>query len=95
MNKTIEEAIKDGWNICDKAADMGSFDFYNTGFLNGVAHLRSLPLAQRLTAEEKERVRKEYWRAARDWIGIGDARGYCRTCIALESIFGADFFKEG
>lgn len=60
MNKTIEEAIKVGWNICDKAADMGSFDFYNTGSLNGVAHLRSLPLASRLTAEEKERVRKTY-----------------------------------
>lgn len=60
MNKTIEEAIKDGWNICDKAADMGSFDFYNTGFLNGVAHLRSLPLRDRLTSEEKERVMKMY-----------------------------------
>lgn len=53
------------------------------------------PLSSRLTAEEKERVRKGYWQAARDWIGIGDARGYCRTCVALESIFGADFFKEG
>lgn len=55
----------------------------------------ALPLASRLTAEEKERVRKEYWQAMRDWIGVGDARGYCKTCIALESIFGADFFKEG
>lgn len=53
------------------------------------------PLASRLTTEEKERVRQEYWQAARDWIGVGDARGYCKTCIVLESIFGADFFKEG
>lgn len=57
--------------------------------------LEELPLSSRLTVEEKERVRKEYWQAARDWIGIGDARGYCRTCVTLESIFGADFFKEG
>lgn len=96
MTRTIEEAAneyylnevvngdtcddKDGWTDC---------------FVSGAQAFMRLSLRDRLTAEEKERVRKEYWRAARDWIGIGDARGYCRTCIALESIFGADFFKEG
>lgn len=96
MSKTIEELAseyysnevingdtcddKDGWTDC---------------FVSGADALMQLPLAQRLTAEEKERVRKEYWQAARDWIGIGDARVYCRTCVALESIFGAELFKEG
>lgn len=93
MNKTIEEAIKDGWNICDKAADMGSFDFYNTGFLNGVAHLRSLPLSDRLTAEEKERVRKEYADTYPNDIDCGVENMLIQG--VLERIFGADFFKEG
>lgn len=92
MNKTIEEAIKVGWNICDKAADMGSFDFYNTGFLNGVAHLRSLPLASRLTAEEKEMVRKEY----ANTYPLDPDCGVANILIqgVLERIFGKDFFKE-
>lgn len=93
MTKTIEEAAK------DYAYDIGNSDWermlLQDAFMDGAAYIMQLPLSDRLTAEEKERVRKEYWRAARDWIGIGDARGYCRTCIALESIFGADFFKEG
>lgn len=93
MNKTIEEAIKDGWNICDKAADMGSFDFYNTGFLNGVAHLRSLPLSDRLTAEEKERVRTKY-NAAKIGATEFDSPECAYMLDLLEDIFGADFFKE-
>lgn len=104
MNKTIEEAAnKYADNAYYPAPDYGWYESDDEQmkevladtFKTGADYLMSLPLASRLTAEEKERVRKEYWRAARDWIGIGDARGYCRTCIALESIFGADFFKEG
>lgn len=104
MTKTIEEAAnKYADNAYYPAPDYGWYESDDEQmkevladtFKTGADDLMSLPLASRLTAEEKERVRKEYWRAARDWIGIGDARGYCRTCIALESIFGADFFKEG
>lgn len=97
MTKTIEEAA---------AEYAGEFvkkhNLYNPELLQVVVdtykasaeRMMSLPLAQRLTAEEKERVRKEYWQAARDWIDVGDARGCCKTCIALESIFGSDFFKK-
>lgn len=94
MNKTIEEAIKDGWNICDKAADMGSFDFYNTGFLNGVAHLRSLPLRDRLTEAEKERVRTKY-NAAKIGATEFDSPECADLMDILEDIFSTDFFKEG
>lgn len=62
-------------------------DSYEDGFKAGANYVYGLPLSQRLTAEEKERVREEYWQAAKDWIDIGDARGYCRTCVALESLF--------
>lgn len=104
MTKTIEEAANEyADNAYYPAPD---YNWYESDdeqmkecladtFKAGANHVYGLPLASRMTEEEKERVRKEYWQAARDWIGVGDARGYCKTCIALESIFGKDFFKEG
>lgn len=96
MTKTIEEAARE---FMQTAPIEAISPYYEEDmvemFKGGAEYALSQPLASRLTAEEKERVRKEYWQAARDWIGIGDAQGYCRTCVALESIFGADFFKEG
>mgnify|MGYP001308003279 CR=1 FL=1 len=104
MSKTIEELAKQYAEDMCPIGDYcgGVYDeqrnsdlpIYADDAKSVLSWLFSKPLSQRLTAEEKERVRKEYWQAARDWIGIGDARVYCRTCVALESIFGADFFKE-
>lgn len=95
MNKTIKEAARE----YDSNASITSENFYSEAisdaFESGAEYIMSLPLASRLTAEEREKIRKEYWQAAKDWIDVGDARGYCKTCIALESIFGSDFFKEG
>lgn len=94
MSKTIEEAAseyylnevingdtcddKDGWTDC---------------FVSGAAAFMQLPLAQRLTAEEKERVRA-YHRLARD--GYWECNCADKAVVrVLESIFGSDFFKEG
>lgn len=95
MSKTIEELAseyysnevingdtcddKDGWTDC---------------FVSGAEALMQLPLAQRMTTEEKERVKAKYWAAAKECAGLGKAWNQCRTCVILESIFGADFFKE-
>lgn len=103
MSKTIEEAAREyADNAYYPAPDYGWYESDDEQmkecladtFKAGANYIYGLPLASRMTSEEKERVRKEYWQAARDWIGVGDARGYCKTCVALESIFGADFFKE-
>lgn len=61
--------------------------------------LEELPLSSRLTAEEKERVRKMYKRMV---VDVENSDSY--NCIpasdmdnvmeTLESIFGKDFFKE-
>ena len=51
------------------------------------------PLAQRLTAEEKERVRKEYANTYPNDIDCGVENMLIQG--VLERIFGADFFKEG
>lgn len=56
--------------------------------------LGELPLSERMTAEEKERVRETYV-AARDgyWDECNDMNIAVES--VLEDIFGADFFKEG
>ena len=94
MSKTIEEAAseyylnevingdtcddKDGWTDC---------------FVSGAAAFMQLPLAQRLTAEEKERVRKEYANTYPNDIDCGVENMLIQG--VLVRIFGADFFKEG
>lgn len=77
-----------------------SADSYEDGFKAGVNYVYGLPLAQRLTAEEKERVRRIYetdkhlYKEAKDsvfrWSEI-----YKGRYKLLEAIFGKDFFKEG
>lgn len=51
------------------------------------------PLASRLTAEEKERVRKEYANTYPNDIDCGVENILIQG--VLERIFGKDFFKEG
>lgn len=50
------------------------------------------PLSSRLTAEEKERVRKEYANTYPNDIDCGIENMLIQD--VLERIFGADFFKE-
>lgn len=54
--------------------------------------LEELPLNERLTAEEKERVRKEYANTYPNDIDCGVENMLIQG--VLERIFGADFFKE-
>lgn len=58
-----------------------------------VSGLFDKPLASRLTAEEKERVRKEYANTYPNDIDCGVENILIQG--VLERIFGADFFKEG
>lgn len=51
-------------------------------------------LSQRLTAEEKERVRKIYYDAERGEVN-GHYDVYPDPCEVMRVIFGKDFFKEG
>ena len=119
MTKTIEEAASRA--ILDN--DFFMADPNNPSFVDrGLEQMRackwvinyifSLPLASRMTAAEKERVRKMYkdvlefysffqrksnscfsWKSKMDYEASRDiAKGRANI---LESIFGADFFKEG
>lgn len=98
MTKTIEEAAseyylnevingdtcddKDGWTDC---------------FVSGAKALMQLPLASRLIAEEKEQIRFAH-KMAKDFaerVNPMSAEVFKAQYMLLESIFGADFFKEG
>jgi hypothetical protein len=60
MNKTIGEVAREYQR--ESNVMMSNFDpeDIEDAFINGANHLMSLPLTDRLTAEEKERVRKIY-----------------------------------
>ena len=107
MTKTIEEAAKKA--IIDNnffMADPKHPEFVDRGLEQMRAckwvinHIFSLPLASRLTAEEKERVRKIY--AECELIEMDDSPYLPADRITeatakiqvLESIFGSNFFKE-
>lgn len=104
MTKTIEEAARE---FMQTAPIEAISPYYEEDmvemFKGGVKYALSQPLASRLTAEEKERVRKEY-----NWAKVNLSQlkegGFneldpdvvlCSGVIrALNRIFGSDFFKE-
>lgn len=107
MSKAIEEAADEyADNAYYPAPDYGWYESDDEqmeecladAFKAGAAHLMSLPLAFRMAAEEKERVRKEYRRAYSESFSPTSCldRQYARGRYqVLREIFGSDFFKEG
>lgn len=102
MIKTIEEAARE----YDSNASITSENFYSEAisdaFESGAEYIMSLPLASRLTAEEKERVKAMY-SEAQGWLdeetsfdNPNEQLKICAVAIQdrLERIFGADFFKD-
>lgn len=95
MTKTIEEAAKRFADMkttkqAGSSVERDKKALLMTQFFHYA--LEELPLSSRLTAEEKERVRT-YHRLARD--GYWECNCADKAVVrVLESIFGADFFKE-
>ncbi len=97
MSKTIEEAAK---AHAKSLRECGMYDNETPAteedmacsFKGGVKWLLSLPLRDRLTAEEKERVRKEYANTYPNDIDCGVENMLIQG--VLERIFGKEFFKE-
>lgn len=113
MSKTIEELAKQYAEDMCPIGDYcgGIYDeqrnsdlpIYTDDAKSVLSWLFDKPLASRLTAEEKERVREEYAQA-QSWLdekpSIDGPDSHLRVSAvaiqtSLESIFGKDFFKEG
>lgn len=95
MNKTIEEAAKRFADMkttkqAGSSVERDKKALLMTQFFHFA--LEELPLSSRLTAEEKEMVRKEY----SNTYPLDPDCGLANILIqgALERIFGKEFFKE-
>ena len=107
MSKTIEEAANEyaaNWEAKHNIHNPELYDLIVDTYKASAERIMSHPLASRLTAEEKERVREEY-----NWAKVNLSQlkeggfneldpdvvlcsGVIRT---LNRIFGKEFFKEG
>lgn len=93
MSKTIEELASEYYlNEVINGETCDDKDGWTDCFVSGAEAFMQLPLAQRLTAEEKERVRKEYANTYPNDIDCGVENMLIQG--VLERIFGADFFKK-
>lgn len=100
MSKTIEELAKQYAKYQTDEQGYGSMEewkqdvaIYYDDAKEVLSWLFDKPLAQRLTAEEKERVRKEY---AETYPNDPDQSiASIRVMQTLERIFGKELFKEG
>lgn len=110
MGKTIEELAKQYAKHQTDEQGYGSMEewkqdvaIYYDDAKEVLSWLFAKPLYNRLTAEEKERVRAMY-SEAQSWLdektsfdNPNEQLKICAVAIQdrLERIFGADFFKEG
>lgn len=103
MTKTIEEAAKRFADMkttkqAGSSVERDKKALLMTQFFHFA--LEELPLSERLTAEEKERVKRIYKELKSLYTENKDsifrfAEVYKGQYELLESIFGKDFFKEG
>lgn len=75
-------------------------DSYEDGFKAGANHIMSLPLAERLTAEEREKIKQwdVFMRKKRDEAfvegNLGSASVSGIAVVAMRDIFGKEMFEE-
>ena len=100
MTKTIEEEIRTYAKMC--SLDEAGYVAIEKAIQFGIDLHKSLPLSQRLTDEERERVKTMY-SEAQGWLDekpTSDSYNSClRICAVtiqdrLESIFGKELFGE-
>lgn len=96
MTKTIEEAAREASiPYCAKfAAQQEPYEIAYVEFLNGAGYVMSLPLSQRLTDEEREKIKAKH-NACRIAQTECDCLDYEIAADMLEEIFGKELFGEG
>lgn len=97
--KTLEEIAFIAAARYDNPFDEPVYDknFYD-GFVAGANHIMSLPLSERITAKEKEKI-KGIYKTSKSIVHIENDSTlmysmHTQIMCVLESIFGKDMFKE-
>ena len=91
MTKSIEEAAREHRASINRMGEVAREHEMN-GYATAVRDMFRLPLASRLTPDEKSIIRQEYAKTYPDDID----RGVTNICIGavLERVFGKEFFKK-
>lgn len=96
--KTIEEIAVIAAARYDNPFDEPAYDkkFYD-GFIAGANHIMSLPLSERITAEEKEKIKGVY-KTSKSIVRIENDSTlmysmHTQIMCVLESIFGKSMFE--
>ena len=96
MTKTIEEAANEyaaNWEAKHNIHNPELYGLIVDAYKASAERIMSLPLSQRLTAEEADMIRKEYVDTFPN--DPDQSVASIRVMQTLERIFGKDFFKEG
>lgn len=96
MTKTIKELANQyavNWEAKHNIHNPELYDLIVDAYKASAERMMSLPLAQRLTAEEKERMRAIYNRKRYGTEYSKEVEWMEKQL--LEHLLGADFFKEG
>ena len=100
MTKTIEEAARDFvanyYELEEYGDEVSDIEIDNSEecFIGGANYVLSLPLSQRLTDEERERIKAKH-NACRIAQTECDCLDYEIAADMLEEIFGKELFGEG
>lgn len=95
MTKTIEEAANEyaaNWEAKHNIHNPELYGLIVDAYKASAERIMSLPLSQRLTAEEADMIRKEYVDTFPN--DPDQSVASIRVMQTLERIFGKDFFKE-
>lgn len=100
MTKTIEEAANEyaaNWEAKHNIHNPELYDLIVDAYKASAEHMMSLLLASRLTAEEKERVKRTlnmYYGKWREHPNEATEAVYCTVKETFEAMFGKNFFQE-
>lgn len=101
--KTIEDYASEyatKWEMNHNIHNPDVYDLIRNAIIIGVNHIMSLPLAERLTAEEREKIKGMYKRIVvdvrhSDTYDCVPASDLDKVMESLELIFGKAMFEEG
>lgn len=93
--QAFAESQIDGMEFANEYERQCALNNYKYAYLQGSNDILSLPLSERLTEEEKEKIRAKYNEVKELSLAIGDNEMFAGDEAVFEWLFGSDFLEEG